>query len=370
MPDIDPRYGSGGDALIDRPTPKIIRADKTLRTVTAVGVGIALVAGLAALVQTESFLEDMSALARESPGEAAARIGLVLKVVTATVSLIPVSVGAYLLRVAARTRRTGEFPPPGTRVLRDTAVTARPASRHWATVSFIVAITLLLLGVLVPLVTWHLVGTLLNESPDPAARILEGAARAVRQPGNPPVDNVMARATVSGPSGPFETTVWSARDGRARMQQTTGFTAGVDRDTGWRWNTDTRSVSPLDSQDRRYLRGHELHAHVFFAEVRLADPVFTGRTVWDGDSALVVRFHDEADDTVFGAFSARDTLPLGLQVTSTDPDVFIRYDDWEWRGGIRVFTMAEFRQGFEIFRYEYTDIALGNVADSVFRPPR
>jgi hypothetical protein len=164
MPGIDPRRSFGVETMSDRSPPKIIRADKTLRMVTAVGVGIALAAGVVAIVQAESFLDDMSILARESPSAAAARIGLVLKVMTATASLIPISVGAYLFRVALLTRRTGEFPPPGTRVLRDTTVTTGPASRRWARLSFVVAITLLLGGILVPLLIWQIVGSLLNNS--------------------------------------------------------------------------------------------------------------------------------------------------------------------------------------------------------------
>jgi hypothetical protein len=205
---------------------------------------------------------------------------------------------------------------------------------------------------------------------NPASRILAAAAGALREPGALTLDNLMAHAVVTGPSGQFETTVWSARDGRARMEQTTGFTAGVDSETGWQWNAVARSVSPLDADTRQYLRGHELHANVLFPGSRLVDPVFEGRAVWDGDSALVVRFRDEAGATVFAAFAVSDTLPLGLQVTSTEPDVFVRFDEWQWLRGVRVFTVAEFRQGSEVFRYEYTDIALNDVDDSLFQSPQ
>jgi hypothetical protein len=156
--------------------PKIIRADRTLRTVTFVGVAVVMVVGVVAIVRTESFLHDMNELARESQSEAAAKVGLVLKVITAGISLIPVVVGAYLLRVAVLTRRSGEFPPPGTRVLRDTTVTTGVASRRWAMFAFVVAAVLLLGGVLVPVLTWHLVGTLFNSSGGPGGVWLTHAA--------------------------------------------------------------------------------------------------------------------------------------------------------------------------------------------------
>jgi hypothetical protein len=143
---------------------KIIRADKALRQLTLIGLVVVLLAGIIALVYTESFLDDMKALARESPRQAAERAGLVLKIVAMGAAVIPVAVGAYLTRVAMLTWRSREFPPPGTRVLRDTAVTTGPSSRRWAVFALLVALILLLGGILIPLVTWNLVEGLLRGS--------------------------------------------------------------------------------------------------------------------------------------------------------------------------------------------------------------
>jgi len=143
---------------------KIIPADRALRRLTLIGVAVVLVAGVIAIVYTESFLDEMAALAQESPSQAAARVGLVLKLVAIGAAAIPIAVGAYLTRVAMLTWRSGEFPPPGTRVLRDTVVTTGPKSRRWAVFAFLVAVILLLGGVLVPLLTWNLVEGLLHSS--------------------------------------------------------------------------------------------------------------------------------------------------------------------------------------------------------------
>jgi hypothetical protein len=146
---------------------KIIRADRVLRRLTLIGVVVVLLAGVVALVYTGSFLDDMKALARLSPSQAAARVGLVLKLVAIGAGVIPIAVGAYLTRVAMLTWRSGEFPPPGTRVLRDTTVTTGPSSRRWAVFAFLVAVILLVGGILVPLVTWTLVEGLLRSSAVP-----------------------------------------------------------------------------------------------------------------------------------------------------------------------------------------------------------
>jgi hypothetical protein len=143
---------------------KIIRADRALRRLTLIGVVVVLLAGVIAFVSTESFLHDMKALARESPSQAAARVGLVLKLVAIGAAVIPIAVGAYLTRVAMLTWRSSEFPPPGTRVLRNTTVTTGPTSRRWAVFALLVAVILLLGGILVPLVTWTLVEGLLRSS--------------------------------------------------------------------------------------------------------------------------------------------------------------------------------------------------------------
>ena len=151
--------------LVNEPAGrKIIPADRTLRTVTLIGVAVVLLVGVITLVYTESFLRDMKALAQESPSQAAAKVGLVLKVLAIGAAVIPVAVGAYLTRVAVLTWWRSEFPPPGTRVLRDTTVTTGPTSRRWALFALLVAVILVLGGIVVPLVTWNLVESLLHGS--------------------------------------------------------------------------------------------------------------------------------------------------------------------------------------------------------------
>ncbi len=146
---------------------KIVRADRTLRTVTLIGVALVLLIGVIALVYAEAFLREMKVLAQESPSQAAAKVGLVLKVLTIGAAVIPVAVGAYLARVAVLTWWSSEFPPPGTRVLRDTTVTTGPTSRRWALFALLVAVILVLGGIVVPLVTWNAVDSLLHGSARP-----------------------------------------------------------------------------------------------------------------------------------------------------------------------------------------------------------
>ena len=141
----------------EQPERKVIRADPTLRMLTLAGVVVVVVAGVVALAFTESFLRDMTELARESPEVAAARVGFAFKLVALSAAVIPVAVGVYLARVAILAWRSGEFPPRGTRVLRDTVVTTGPRSLRWALLALLVALLLLLGGIGIPLVAWNLV---------------------------------------------------------------------------------------------------------------------------------------------------------------------------------------------------------------------
>ncbi len=143
---------------MERSGRKVIRADPTLRILTVVGVVLVLVGGIIAVGYTESFVREVRELARESPGQAAERVRAVLRALTVGVAVIPVAVGAYLTRVAVLALRSGEFPPPGTRVLRDTTVTTGPASRRWAVLGLVVAGLLVTGGIAVPVGVWQLVG--------------------------------------------------------------------------------------------------------------------------------------------------------------------------------------------------------------------
>lgn len=119
---------------------KIIRADRTLKTVTLIGVAVVLLVAVIAFVYAELFLHDIKVLAQEAPTEAAAKVGLVLKVLATGAAVVPVAVGVYLTRVAVLTWWSSESPPPGTRVHRDTTVTTGPTSRRWALFALLVAV--------------------------------------------------------------------------------------------------------------------------------------------------------------------------------------------------------------------------------------
>ncbi|MDH3216418.1 MAG: hypothetical protein OEN01_09030, partial [Candidatus Krumholzibacteria bacterium] len=55
--------------------------------------------------------------------------------------------------------------------------------------------------------------------------------------------------------------------------------------------------------------------------------------------------------------------------TQPEPDVIVTLGGWEWRQDLFVFTRATIAQGEEDFYYDYIDIQMNNVPDSVFVAP-
>ena len=118
-----------------------------------------------------------------------------------------------------------------------------------------------------------------------------------------------------------------------------------------------------------FVRGHELHAIVLAPTSRLSAPSQLANTLFAGRPAMVIEFTDTMNEPVRLYYAVSDTLPLGLQVTWLDPDVWVTLDGWERRDGLLLFTRAEFRQGNEVFRYTYVEVSINDVDDAVFRWP-
>ncbi|MDX1394891.1 MAG: hypothetical protein R3195_10880 [Gemmatimonadota bacterium] len=202
----------------------------------------------------------------------------------------------------------------------------------------------------------------------PADRIVDAGRRALGvDTGEEALITIVADASVVGPEGEFHTSIRSASDGRARMEQSPGgFVAGIGRGGGWLVDPETSAVGELGPMDL-FVRGHELHMLVLAPGSRLSNArLTTGERL--GDTFAVAMDMPSGDSLVL-YYSSADTLPAGLRVTWIEPNVHVRWSDWVERGGLRFFTTAVFRQGEEFFRYTYEDVGPRAIPDSVFEPP-
>jgi hypothetical protein len=204
-----------------------------------------------------------------------------------------------------------------------------------------------------------------------AEQLLAGARRAIGETGR--VRSLSATATVLGPARTFQTVVHSARDGRARLDLGGHLLAGIGTVKGWVYDEKADSVAWLDDTTRSVIRGHELHMLTLAPETRLGEPHGHGARSWAGEAALAVEFRDDLGAPMWLYLPARDTLPLGWELVNHTgqgvPEVLATFAQWERVDGVRLFRHAVFTQGRDRYVYQYTELRLNAVPDSVFEPP-
>jgi hypothetical protein len=209
--------------------------------------------------------------------------------------------------------------------------------------------------------------------PDPVAyQILAGARRALGA--TDWVQTISAIADVAGPHGPFESRVYSARDGRARLDLGGQFVAGVGSCHGWLVDDSAQVVRPLDQINRSVVRGHELHMLVVAPETRWRKPRVRGIQEWAGTSALALEFRDDLGDPAMLYVRLSDTLPIGLKIvnhTGQGPrDVEVTFDEWTKIRGVRLFRRAVFAHGEDRYVYDYTRLQVNPMIDAMFEAPQ
>lgn len=205
-----------------------------------------------------------------------------------------------------------------------------------------------------------------------AQRILAGSRRALGAVGR--IRTIETVAAVTGPRSSFVTHTYSARDGRVRAAIGAQFLAGVGARESWLLDPSTDTLVPLDPVSRSLLRGHELHMLVLAPETRWRRPRASPASSWQGQPALAVEFDDDLGGPVTLYLSPADTMPVGLLLVNHTGqglrDVEVTFDRWELMDSVRLFRQAVFAQKADRFVYDYTDIRLNAVPDSMFEPPR
>ena len=201
-----------------------------------------------------------------------------------------------------------------------------------------------------------------------ARQILEGAVRAMGGEAVANVRTVATRADVQSPGGSFETVLYSARDGRVRMQQTTGFHAGLSPSGDWIVPSAEEGRRPLPAEIREVVIGHELHMIFIDPESRYRDPVALEPSTFMDSSALPVRVRGEEGRNVLLYYDARDTLPVGMRLETAAGEVEVAVADWRTLDGLRLFWSAEFRDRSGSFEYAYRDLRVNETTDAAFFP--
>ncbi|GAB5523729.1 MAG: hypothetical protein Roseis2KO_16010 [Roseivirga sp.] len=183
---------------------------------------------------------------------------------------------------------------------------------------------------------------------------------------------IYAMANCTGPSSRFTTLVISdAHNTRFEQKSGPSHVLGVHRpDSAW-WHDFTANASvAIDSATITFLIDHELHAIAFYPENRFGEWVDEKDTVYYQDKAKMLTFSDIKGGKVKMFYQAESWRPLGfsvenhLQKGAAPIDVLL--DNWQKRGGVRVFTEARFLQGEDVYHYQFTEITFGKLPEGAF----
>jgi hypothetical protein len=207
-----------------------------------------------------------------------------------------------------------------------------------------------------------------TEAVSNARQILEGATRAMGGEAVANARTVAIRADVLAPERSFETVLYSARDGRVRMMQTTGLHVGLSPTGDWILPSAEEGRQPLPAEVREIVIGHELHMIFIDPESRYADPAALEPSIFRDRSVLPVQVHGDEGRSVLLYYDAGDTLPVGMLLETAVGEVEVEVADWRPLDDLRLFWSAAFRDRSGTFEYAYREIRVNETADDEFLP--
>ena len=100
----------------------IVRADKEFRKRFVLFLMLIVIVFVVTIVSMKSYLDQMEQLRREDPGLAGKKVVLLLKWWMGLGSLPVLGLAVYQIILARRILKSGRFPPPGMKVIRDTKI--------------------------------------------------------------------------------------------------------------------------------------------------------------------------------------------------------------------------------------------------------
>jgi uncharacterized protein YpmB len=128
----------------------IVRADKEFRKRFIIFLVIIVIVFVATILSMKSYLDQIAQLTRENPDLAAKKVIFLLKWWMGLGSLPILGLGVYQILLARRVLKSGQFPPPGMKVVRDTKIKTGGRAKK-------VAISLIVLSSVIIAITLFLV---------------------------------------------------------------------------------------------------------------------------------------------------------------------------------------------------------------------
>jgi hypothetical protein len=131
---------------------KIIPADKTLKNRLILFFIVVAVVGVFIINYTVAYFGELKQLAGTDPAAAMNRVVQVINILLPLFALSVAATGLYCIVMAVRIIKSGQCPPPGTRVIRDTRIITGERALNRARAMIIFSIAIILLGVAV---SWY-----------------------------------------------------------------------------------------------------------------------------------------------------------------------------------------------------------------------
>lgn len=135
---------------------EIQRADPQRRRQAIVVLALVAVIGAGAIIALQNWFTELQHLPAENASELKHSLFTALAWSTGTGCFAVLTLALHMWRIGTRTKATMQFPPPGTRVVRDTVVLRGPAAARRATLLHLLSVVLLLSVVCLLVATWRL----------------------------------------------------------------------------------------------------------------------------------------------------------------------------------------------------------------------
>jgi len=150
---------------MDEKSPEIvIPADKKLRGIILMVLILAAAVGCLIILYFKGLLADMEVLAEHSPDRAVDKISGVLRALALAMGGSILFIAVYLAYFSQRVWKTAQFPPPGTRVIKDTRLITGAAAKRRGAIGLILAAVIGILGIIISVLMWRLVSSLVSGS--------------------------------------------------------------------------------------------------------------------------------------------------------------------------------------------------------------
>jgi len=134
----------------------VIPADKKLRNKIILFLVLIAVALILSESYFKDYLEQIEQQSEKDPDLAFRKILFLFKLCVGVVSLLLLGMGGYLILLARRTSKSGQYPPPGMKVIRDTRLRTGDKAKSITTLMMVSSAILILFGFLFLCFPWAL----------------------------------------------------------------------------------------------------------------------------------------------------------------------------------------------------------------------